>query len=177
MSTTANPDLADAIRVDAAVAKVHHLKDRLSLGIISSQCEYVIRPNHLPAVVEQLRHTGSEAAWAVFMFRTAIPSAETTDDCVNLQYSFERGVVGLDWVLLGPRNIADKEALTNFIRRRKHKVEVREMNEVAYVRVEDGDINDLGRSIVHDFYGVASDYEMGLLVQGFLVPPNLQLAQ
>ena len=177
MSKTVDPDPADAIHVDAVVAKVHHLQDRVAPGIISSQCEYVIRPNHLAAVIEQLSHTGREAAWAVFMFRTAIPSLETTDDWLNLQYSIEQGVVGLDWVLLGPRNIADKKAITNFIRRRKHKVEAREVNKVAYLRVEDGDINGLGLGIVLDFYGVASDHEMGLLVQGFLPPPNLQLAQ
>jgi hypothetical protein len=106
------------------------------------------------------------------MFRTTTQSVETTDDCLNLQYSIESATIGLDWVLLGPRNSADKEALTNFIRRRKHKVETRDMNEVAYLRVEDGDISKLGLRIVYDFYGVRSDYAMGLLTQGFLPPAN-----
>jgi hypothetical protein len=137
---------ADAICVDA-VARVHHLEARLSPGTVNSQCELVIRPNRLPAVVEQLRKTGGDGAWAVFMFRTTVPSTETTDDYLNLQYSIERRTVGLDWVLLGPRNYADKEALTNFIRRRRHKVEIREMNDVAYLRVEDGNVVELGLAI------------------------------
>ena len=168
MSSNAIQDLESAIRLNATVAKVHHVENRLSPSSISSQCEYLIRPNQLPAVVEDLRQAASEAAWAVFMFRTTTPSTETTDDCLNLQFAIERGAVGLEWVLLGPRNIADKEALTKFICRRKQKVEAREMNGVAYLRVEEGDLIDLGLSIVNDFYGVASDYAMGLLVHGFL---------
>jgi hypothetical protein len=170
MSTTTHPDPAAPIRIDASVAKIHHVQDRGTPSVTSSQCEYVIRSDELPGVVEELRRSGDDAAWAVFMFRTVIVSAETADDCLNLQYSLEQGVVGLDWVLLGPRNVADKVALTRFIRRREHVVKARNMNGVAYLRVENGDLCRLGLGIIHDFYGVDGDYPMGLLVQGFPLP-------
>lgn len=162
-----NPELADeVIRIEDTVATVHHLRDSCS-SVVSSQCEYVVRLRQIPPVVEQLKRTGGEAAWVVFMFKTVIPSVETTDDYLNLQYSVCNGIVGMEWVLLGPRNIADKNMLTKFIRGYGHKVAVKEMNGVSYLRVEDGDITQLGMGVVQEFYGIGTDVAMGLLVQGF----------
>jgi len=170
MSTRTRSNPAEPIRIEASVAKIHHLHNRGEPDVTTSQCEHVIRTDDLPAVVEALRRSGGDAAWAVFMFRTAIASAETADDCLNLQYAIEGNVVGLEWVLLGPRNVADKAALTRFIRRRGHQVRTRDMNGVRYLRVENGDLCRLGLEIIHDFYGVDHDYPIGLLVQGFSVP-------
>lgn len=111
------------------------------------------------------------------MFKTDVPSVDTTDDYLNLQYCVEQGVVGLEWVLLGPRNIADKKRLTNYMKHQGHKVIAKEMNDVAYLRVEEGDIIQLGLNIVRDFYSIPEDAVMGLLVDGFLLPPYLQRSQ
>jgi len=37
-----------------------------------------------------------------------VPSDSKDGEAVNLQYSIDSGVVGFDWVLIGPRNIADR---------------------------------------------------------------------
>jgi hypothetical protein len=163
---------SDSICVDTVVT-VHHLERRLSPGAVSSRCEYVMRPSHLPAVVKQLKETGADNSWAVFMFRTGLPSLDTTDDCLNLQYSIESGTVGLDWVLLGPRNCADKNNLSAFIHRCNYTAEARTMNDVAYLRVEDGDVVELGLRIILDFYDVSPDYAIGLLLEGFSLPSSL----
>ena len=41
------------------------------------------------------------------------------------------------------------------------------MNEVSYLRVEDGDIAELGLSIVREFYIMPPDSDVGIWVDGF----------
>lgn len=144
---------------------LHHLSSRESNNL-TTMFEFSIRPSQIPAVIEQLRQKGSEASWVVFMFYTSRPSVEE-DNCPALQYSIQNGKVGLDWVLLGPRNIADKSRIAKFIASRGHKVAEMEMNEVFYLRVENGDIAGLGLSIVEGFYKMPIDADIGTLVSGF----------
>lgn len=145
---------------------VHHVTDRQSQDR-RILFEFAVQPSQIPAVVEQLRRKGKNSAWVVFMFYTAVASAGTADDCPNLQYSIQSSTVGLDWVLLGQRNIADKAHMTEFITSRGHAVSEIEMNEVKYLRVEDGDLDKLGLSIVEEFYGMPRDADIGVLVSGF----------
>ena len=132
--------------------------------------EYPIQAHQIPYVIEQLGKRGKDASWIVFIFDTSIHSPLTDDSYPNLQYSVINGVVGLDWVLLGPRNIADQEKLTRFIKRHQRKVTKQCQNEVFFLRVEDGDLSSLGTSIAQDFYGVAPDTHVRLLVQGLEIP-------
>lgn len=83
----------------------------------------------------------------------------------------------MDWVLLGPRNVADREKVARFIRRQGHKVRKGGMNEVSYLRIEDGDIRGLGRTIAERLYGMSVDADVGLLVSGFLLPAGWQSNQ
>jgi len=145
---------------------IHHLKDRSTHGP-SIMFEISIQPNQIPVVIEQLRQKGSEASWVVFMFYTPRLSTKTDDDCPNLQYSIQKGKVGIDWVLLGPRNIADKAQISRFIASKGHKNTEVEMNEVSYLRVENGDLAGLGQSIVEEFYKMPFDAGVGILVSGF----------
>ena len=118
--------------------------------------EHPIQAHQIPYVIEQLGARGKDASWVVFIFDTSIRSPLTDDPYPNLQYSVINGVVGLDWVLLRQRNIADQEKLTRFLKRHRHKVAKQCQNEVFYLRVEDGDLSSLGTSIGQDFYGVAA---------------------
>ncbi|GEM_PF-3966070 len=129
--------------------------------------EFSIQPHQLLAVVEQLRQKGSEASWVVFMFYTPIPSVETEDDCPNLQYSILDGKVGIDWILLGPRNIADKVQVSQFIASKGHTITEIEMNGVPFLRVENGDVARLGQSIIEEFYRMPVDADVGILLHGF----------
>ena len=101
------------------------------------------------------------------MFNTAITSAVTDDQCLNLQYSIQNDTVGLDWVLRGERNIEDKNALAKFVRHVGHKITKRRLNGVQYLRVEDGDIAGLGVRVVTEFYRLEHDAKLGLLADGF----------
>jgi hypothetical protein len=145
---------------------IHHLSDRKSKQT-KTMFEFSIRPSQIPVVLEQLRHKGGETSWVVFMFYTSKLSIETEDDCPNLQFSIQKGKVGLDWVLLGPRNIADKAQITEFIASKGHKIKEKKINKVSFLRVENGDLDALGLNIVEDFYKMPIDADIGILVSGF----------
>jgi hypothetical protein len=129
--------------------------------------EFSIRPDRIPGVLEQLGRKGSEASWVVFMFYTPRLSSKTDDDCPNLQFSILKGKVGLDWVLLGPRNTADKDLINEYITSKGYKVKEKEINKVPFLRVKKGDMATLGLAIVEDFYQMPVDADIGVLVSGF----------
>ncbi len=145
---------------------IHHVIDRKSLNM-RALFEFSVQPNQIPAVIEQLRQKGNEASWVVFLFYTPNISTDTDDDCPALQYSIQLNMLGLDWVLLAQRNIADKVRIAAFITGRGHTVTKMKMNDVYYLRVEDGDIYGLGLSIVEAFYKMPRDADIGVLVSGF----------
>lgn len=159
----AEPHDGNPIEIEGAI---HHLEGRNS-NAPTLMIEISILPSQMPTVIEQLRKKGGEASWAVFMFYTPRISTKTDDDCPNLQYSIQNGKVGIDWVLLGQRNIADKAQISKFIASKGHKVTEMELNDVSYLRVENGDITELGLSIVEEFYKMPPDADVGILVSGF----------
>lgn len=129
--------------------------------------DYSIPLSETANVVGQLKATGRSSAFAVLMF--APPQSHPGPaETINLQYSIEDESVGLDWVLMGQRNIADKDELTAFIQERGYTVKERELNEVSFLRVEDGDLTALGLSIATEFYRQAMDTSVGLLVDKFV---------
>ena len=149
---------------------------------LAMMCEYPISVNSIPDVVAQLRAKGVNGSFAILMFRSPEPfRIPDPNDVVNLQFSMENDIVGLDWVLLGPKNIVDKVLIAEFITRHGHAVMNKGLNTVDYLRVEDSEISKLGAQIVADFYKVDSDYKIGLMVDNVdidlvvLGPPIMQL--
>src|SRR5262249_17295046 len=63
--------------------------------------------SQIPAVFERLKNEGGDGSFAVFMFQP--PNKPGSDDAINIQFSIEGGRIGLDWYLIGPSNIQDKE--------------------------------------------------------------------
>jgi hypothetical protein len=122
--------------------------------------------SQIPAVFDQLKTAHQDASWAVFVFYPAGEPA-TDQSVVNLQYSVANGSIGLDWVLLAPRNIADKDKIAAFIKERHYTVSERELNGVRFLRVEDGDLVQLGTQIVGEFYHVPKDTQMEFNKDGF----------
>lgn len=100
--------------------------------------EFTIRPGQIFLALEHLRHMGRHADWIVLMFKTLIPSADSDDQWLNLQYSIEGNTVGLDWVLLGARNIADRQKIIDLCEFHNYEVMTRELNDVGFLRVERG---------------------------------------
>ena len=117
----------------------------------------------IPAVVAKLA-TCKDGSFAVFMFDSPLSPG---GDAVNLQYSVEHGAVGLDWVLLGKTNIADKKRVSAFASQLGHFMTKREMNNVRYLRVEGRDLDKLGTSIIVELYGIPRDAQLGLIPEGF----------
>ena len=129
--------------------------------------EVKVRISQIPDVVAQLKATGKESSFAVFLFMPEGKYAHDDEEKVNLQYSIESGRVGLDWVLLGPQNLTDQEEIANYIRDRGFAANMREENNVRYLRVEDGDIATLGVKIATDFYHLDPTSEVDLIVESF----------
>ena len=131
--------------------------------------EYQVLVSQIPEVVEQLRTKGADTAFAVLMFES--PMARPGEDpVINLQYAIEDGVLGLEWVLLGPRNIEDKDLVEDFITRAGHTVALCEMNNVRYLRVDDHDLAELGARIIREIYQQRPTGDLALLVNGFECP-------
>jgi hypothetical protein len=153
-----------------AVSRAYLFWDRRSVSArIAIPHSLAVR--QIPSVVGQLRAAAHEASWAAFAF---LPGDDTPSDenIVNLQYSIENGVVGLDWVLLAPRNKADKEKVLAFIRQHNHSAVEKERNGVQYFRVEDGDLAMLGIQIAAELYRLDRYGEMAIFTDKFKWSPE-----
>jgi len=89
------------------------------------------------------------------------------DDAINIQLSMEGGHPGFDWVLLGRRNIEDKERFVTFAQTAGYKLKKREMRGVHYLRVEDGDLAKLCNLIITGMYKVPTQSTVDMIVEGF----------
>jgi len=122
----------------------------------------------IPEIVSQLQRSAKDAHFVVLMF---VPPGSTDGEAINLQYSIEDGVIGLDWVLLDPRNIADKEKVSEFASKLGYRFEEHEENKVHYLRVTGGDISGLGISIIRDFYKMDPNTKLEMITEGFQWQP------
>jgi hypothetical protein len=121
--------------------------------------------DHIPEVFDRLRREGKDGSFAVFMFRP--PNA---DDAVNIQFSIENGHIGLDWCLIGLTNVRDREKLEHFLAGCGYPAQLMEMNQVKYLRVEQGDLPHLCQRVIYDLYAQRPDTELHMVVEGFSWP-------
>lgn len=125
-----------------------------------------ITARNIPSIVEQLAQNKTERSFAAFVFGPADdPGSERK--IVNLQFSVEGGVVGLDWVLLAPGNKTDKEKVEAFMKAQGHVVVAKEGNGVHYLRVEGDRIAELAVQIVKDIYHLQDHDQMALFTDRF----------
>lgn len=124
----------------------------------------------LPAVLERLCATGTDESFVVFLFEA--PARTSSDPTINLQYSIDHGVLGLDWVLIAPQNIADKEAIREFLARGGRVVNERVENGVKYLRVEGSGLEELGLGIMTEFYHLTPETRVDLVVEEFKWTPE-----
>jgi len=129
--------------------------------------EVTVRIDQIPDVVSQLKATGQDSSFAVFLFMPEGKRAHDDEEKVNLQYSIEGGHVGLDWVLLAPQNVTDQNEIAAYIKDHGFAANMREENNVRYLRVEDGDIAGLGVKIATEFYHLNPAAEVDLIVESF----------
>lgn len=125
---------------------------------------YAVTSRDIPEVVNELQRSAKDGHFAVLMF---VPPGVTDRVPVNLQYSIDGGVVGLDWVLVSPRNIADQEKVRAFASRLGYILTEHEMNNTRYLRVTGNGISELGAKIVQDFYRIAPEANLEMITEGF----------
>lgn len=125
---------------------------------------YSVTASEIPAVVSQLHRSGKDGNFAVLMF---VPPGSSDGEAINLQYSIDGGVLGFDWVLIGPRNIADKAKVNEIASKLGYRLEEREMNKVHYLRVTGGGISELGARIIEDLYKLDPNAKLEMITEGF----------
>jgi len=123
----------------------------------------------IPSIFERLHATAKEGSFAVFMFTP--PGEPSPDGAINLQFSVEGGRVGLDWVLIAPSNVRDQARFVQFAERLGYRVAEREMNQVKYLRIEEGgSLPRLCESTIRDLYSLSPDSDLDLIPEGFSWP-------
>ena len=93
-------------------------------------------------------------------------------EAVNLQYSIDGGVVGFDWVLISPRNVADKAKVSEIASTLGYQLEEHEMNNVHYLRVTGSGISELGLRIIQDLYKIDPNTKLEMITEGFKWQPS-----
>ena len=126
-----------------------------------------VQVGQIPAIVAQLKATGHDTSFVVFLFSPPGTSPQDDSQSVNLQFSIDKNRLGLDWVLLSPRNKADEARIAQFMKDQGFAVNKRLENGVSFLRVEDGDIVALGLKIVTQFYGLNRSDSIDMIVDGF----------
>ena len=100
-------------------------------------------------VCRQISAQGVETSFAVLIIATSQAPVE-------IQFSIEDGKAGLDWLLMTPENIAEKEKVIEYAASRGVRWQEKTMNEWVYLRVERGDIAGFCTSLVEDLFRVDS---------------------
>lgn len=122
----------------------------------------------MPVVFDRLREQGQDGSFAVFTFQP--PGTSNRDDAIDIQFSIEDGRIGLDWYVLGPANIRDKEKVERFITAQGYQVRWLEMNQKKYLRVDQGDLTRLCQNVITRLYALRTDAKLDLVVEGFPWP-------
>lgn len=122
----------------------------------------------IPTVFARLKSEGRDGSFAIFMFPS--PDRPSADDEINLQFSIEGGRIGLDWCLIGPANIQNREKFERFVGSLGYRIRACEANRVKYLRVEAGDLALLGQKVVRELYGQNPEAKIDMVVEGFSWP-------
>ena len=102
-------------------------------------------------VYRQISTQGVETSFAVFIIA---PPQWDAEDTVELQFSVEEGVTGLDWILMSEPNKREKQRVVQFALRKGVEWKECEMNEWLYLRIDQGDLVELCTSLIRDLYEV-----------------------
>ncbi len=116
-------------------------------------------------VYESLRRTGNDGSFAVFM-------PGSTAGAPDIQFSVQRGRVGLDWVLLGDASIRGQEAFKKLLDSEEASYREQELNGVRFVRTEDERAPELCRRALEEIFEIDPQGAVTLIVESFEWPPK-----
>ena len=117
----------------------------------------------LRRAIAELVRQGRDGAFLAVLFGREGRAGEP----LALQLSLEHGRLGIDWVLRGDRNLADRARFETFARERGYVAREHELNGVRYLRIEDGDLPGFAEAVLTDLYRLAPDATLYTVVEGF----------
>ena len=96
---------------------------------------------------------------------------DVNSEDLSLQFSVKNDKVGLDWLLLAKRNVADKEKFVSYAESKGFTVSKKSANGIAYLRVEVDDSNRLERvpNQAENSKNADNEHSLLSLCQGILV--------
>ena len=127
---------------------------------------YVVSRKDIRTIYNQLETSGTNQSFAIFAF---FPNNEEKNNHVEIQFGIENNIIGLDWVLLGENKEKDKNKFIDLARTNGYEVENLEMNDVKYLRVENGDLAGLMEQVMIQLYDVSPSKKMELIASKFKV--------
>lgn len=119
----------------------------------------------IPVIAAAMSESTATVRYASLAFCPA--DCRSDDDSLNVQISMEARRIGLDWVLLGSRNIRDQERFKSFVQTKGFKVVEKSENGVSYLRVDSKDAAELASHIVTEMYQMPSNETLSLYHEGF----------
>jgi len=120
---------------------------------------------NISKLAQALKETGEDGSFWVIL----VPGTSKSDGFdANLQFSLQKGSLGIDWVLLAKRNIQDSKKFIKIAESHNLSISKIEENGVEYLRAE-GPVNlsDVATNILNEMYGIDSTIEMPLIITGF----------
>jgi hypothetical protein len=129
---------------------------------------YQISSADIGKVITQLRKSKEPIAWAQMNF---LCNPNDSESDVAIDYSVKNGVLEFNWTLLSPRNIADKQKVIDLLRANGHTpIELVAENGTPYIKVTDGNLENIGNLILEQIYHQAPTLE--LIGDGFDWPQD-----
>ena len=113
----------------------------------------------IPAILKEVADSGKQGVFATF-------AIEHNNDFINIQFSYEDGRVGLDWVLLGDANIQDRDKFEEYLNSHGIKFKSKTLNNVSYLRVTQGDLAQICIDVLVNLYGIKKEDLFDVYYQG-----------
>ena len=154
-----------AFLVSALSMLVFHWKRRRPAADLIADT-FEARPKEARAICDLLESSGGNGSFVAFI----VPVDGPPEMSANIQFSVERGVVGLDWLLISPTNIRDVSTFERLVSEGKHTPQRLTQNDVSYLRVEDGDVVALFQRVLKEMYDVTEDEVLEVVAEGVTLP-------
>ena len=102
-------------------------------------------------VYRQISNQCVETSFAVFVIS---PPQSDAEEPVEVQFSVEDGITGLDWILMSESNKREKQRVIQYALSKGTEWKECEMNNWIYLRIGRGDLVELCTSLIKDLYDV-----------------------
>ncbi len=110
-----------------------------------------IAVDDIAKVYHQISTQAIETSFAVFIIS---PAHQDSKDSVEIQFSVEKGITGLDWILMSESNQREKAKVIQHALSKGAEWQECEMNNWIYLRINQGDVAELCTSLIKQLYGV-----------------------